>query len=66
MPKGREKGTNDLGEAMKVAVAVVSVGVAAGAALVLGMDQLMKRIFVRDSWPHEEWSDNQWAEEDLE
>ena len=60
--------TNDksLGSAMKVALAILGVGVAAGATLVVGMDQIMKRIFVNESWPTKEWEENDWAGEDLE
>ena len=57
---------NGLGAAIKVALAVLGIGVAAGATLVVGMDQIMKRIFVSDSWPQKEWSNNEWAQEDLE
>ena len=53
-------------DAVKVAFAILGVGVALGTALVISMDQLMKRIFVSDSWPEEEWSNNDWAGEDLE
>lgn len=60
---GRSLGTSD---AVKIAFAILGVGIAAGTCLVVGMDQLMKRIFVSDSWPEEEWSNNDWAEEDLE
>ncbi|MBP3815984.1 MAG: hypothetical protein J6H21_03865 [Firmicutes bacterium] len=57
---------NGLGSAMKVALAILGIGVAAGATLVVGMDQIMKRIFVSESWPSKEWGENDWAEEDLE
>ncbi len=55
-----------MGAAIKVALAVIGIGVAAGATLVVGMDQIMKRIFVSDSWPDKEWSNNEWAQEELE
>ena len=57
---------NGMGSALKVALAILGVGVAAGATLVVGMDQIMKRIFVNDSWPNKEWSSDDWAGEDLE
>lgn len=60
---GKALGTS---AAVKVAFAILGIGVTAGMALVIGMDQLMKRIFVNDAWPEEEWSNNDWAEEDLE
>ena len=61
--RGRNLGTSD---AAKVAFAIIGIGIAMGTALVIGMDQLMKRIFVSDAWPEEEWSNNDWAGEDLE
>ena len=57
---------NSAGDAIKVALAILGVGVAAGATLVVGMDQIMKRIFVNDSWPTKEWEDDDWAGEELE
>ncbi|MBO4235283.1 MAG: hypothetical protein J5928_02400 [Firmicutes bacterium] len=61
--QGRQISTSD---AVKVAFAIMGVGIAMGTALIISMDQLMKRIFVSDSWPEEEWSNNDWAGEDLE
>ena len=57
---------NGFGSALKIALAVVGVGVAAGATLVVGLDQIMKRLFVRDSWSGSEWEKDDWAGEDLE
>ena len=57
---------NGLGAALKVALAVLGVGVVAGTTLVVGMDQIMKRIFVNESWPNTEWENDDWAGEDLE
>ncbi len=59
---GRNRGS----AAAKVAMAVLGVGLVAGATVVIGMDQIMKKIFVNDDWPDEEWSGDDWAEEDLE
>lgn len=61
--RGRSVGATDVA---KVAFAILGIGVTCGMALVVGMDQLMKRIFVSDAWPEEEWSNNDWAGEDLE
>jgi len=61
--RGRNVGASDVA---KVTFAILGIGIAMGTALVIGMDQLMKRIFVSDSWPEEEWSNNDWAGEDLE
>lgn len=52
--------------AVKVVLAVVGIGLIAGTTLVLGMDRIMKTIFVNEDWPAEEWSNDDWAEEDLE
>lgn len=60
---GRNAGTSD---AIKVALAILGVGVVAGTTLVIGMDQIMKRLFVNEAWPESEWSNNDWAGEDLE
>ena len=60
--KGRSKGST----AAKVAIAVLGVGFVTGMTLVIGMDQVMKRIFVNEEWPNEEWSGDDWAEEELE
>lgn len=53
-------------EAIKVAMAIVGVGVVAGTTLVIGMNQIMKRIFVNDSWPEVDWTKDDWAQEELE
>ena len=60
---GKVAGASDVA---KIAFAILGIGITCGMALVIGMDQLMKRIFVSDSWPEEEWSNNDWAGEDLE
>ena len=52
--------------AVKAACAIVGIGVVAGTTLVIGMDRLMRKIFVGEDWPAEEWSNDDWAEEDLE
>ena len=52
--------------ALRAALAILGIGVAAGATLVLGMDQIMKRIFVSEPWPNAELEKNDWAGEDLE
>ena len=52
--------------ALKAAAAIVGVGMVAGTTLVLGMNKIMKDIFVNDEWPDEEWSSDNWADEDLD
>ena len=61
--KGRKTGTST---AAKAALAILGVGFVAGTTLVIGMDRIMKKIFVNEDWPDEEWSSDVWAEEDLE
>ena len=61
--KGRKTGTST---ATKAALAILGVGFVAGTTLVIGMDRIMKKIFVNEDWPDEEWSSDDWAEEDLE
>lgn len=61
--KGRKTGTST---AAKAALAVLGVGFVAGTTLVIGMDRIMKKIFVNEDWPDEEWSSDDWAEEELE
>lgn len=50
----------------KLQLAILGVGFVAGTTLVIGMDRIMKKIFVNEDWPDEEWSSDDWAEEDLE
>lgn len=52
--------------ATKMALAVLGIGLVAGTTIVIGMDKIMKKIFVNEDWPDEEWSSDDWAEEDLE
>ena len=57
---------NGMSAAMKTAMAIIGVGLVTGTTLVIGMDQIMKRLFVNDEWPESEWSSDDWAEEELE
>ncbi len=59
----RKKGVSTVA---KVALGILGVGFVTGTTLVLGMDRIMKKIFVNEDWPNEEWSADDWAEEDLE
>lgn len=61
--KGRRSGTST---AAKAALAILGIGFVAGTTLVVGIDRVMKKIFVNEDWPDEEWSSDDWAEEDLE
>ena len=61
-----ERKDNGLSAAAKVAVAILGVGIVAGTTLVIGMDRIMRKIFVNESWPDTEWTEDDWAEEELE
>jgi len=65
-PNEADKGRTTTSTAAKAALAVIGVGFVAGVTLVVGMDRIMKKIFVNEDWPDEEWSSDDWAEEDLE
>ena len=60
---GRDNGIKD---AVKIAAAIVGVGVVAGTTLVVGLDRIMRKIFVNESWPEVDWTKDDWAEEELE
>lgn len=53
-------------KALKTSLVVLGFGVAAGATIVVGLDRVMKKIFVNEDWPAEEWSNDDWAEEELD
>lgn len=52
-------------KALKTGLVVLGFG-AAGATIVVGLDRVMKKIFVNEDWPAEEWSNDDWAEEELD
>lgn len=61
-----DKGRKTTSTAAKVALGILGVGFVTGVTIVVGMDRIMKKIFVNEDWPDEEWSSDDWAEEDLE
>jgi hypothetical protein len=61
-----DNGRSGTSTAAKVALGVLGAGFVAGVTIVVGMDRIMKKIFVNEDWPDEEWSSDDWAEEDLE
>lgn len=68
---GMKKGKADTGKkqtsaAAKAALGILGVGLVAGSALVVGADRVMKKIFVNEDWPEEEWSSDDYAEEELD
>lgn len=66
-PNKADKGrTNGASAAAKAALGILGIGMVAGTALVVGMDRVMKKIFVNEEWPEEEWSSDSYAEEELD
>ncbi|MDD6042967.1 MAG: hypothetical protein PUB87_04340 [Eubacteriaceae bacterium] len=61
-----DQGRKSTSAAAKAALAILGVGFVAGTTLVVGLDRVMKKIFVDEKWPDEEWSSDDWAEEDLD
>lgn len=66
MAKKTETKTYGPSAAAKAALGILGIGMVAGTALVVGMDRVMKRIFVNEDWPEEEWSSDDYAEEELD
>ena len=61
-----KKNNNNASAAAKAALGILGIGMVAGTALVVGMDRVMKSIFVNEDWPEEEWSSDDYAEEELD
>lgn len=49
----------------KISLAIIGVGFIAGTTVVIGMEKIMKKIFINEDWPEEEWSNDNWTDEDL-
>lgn len=60
---GRKNGASAVA---KAALGILGVGFVAGTTLVVGVDKIMKKIFVNEDWPEEEWSADDYAEEELD
>ncbi len=61
--KPQKKG---MSTASKIALTVIGASFVVGVATVIGLDQIVRRVFVNDVWPDEEWSSDDWADEDLD
>jgi hypothetical protein len=64
--KTKAEQQNNASAAAKAALGILGIGMVAGTALVVGMDRVMKKIFVNEDWPEEEWSADDYAEEELD
>ena len=64
--KTKAEQQNNASAAAKAALGILGIGMVAGTALVVGMDRVMKKIFVNEDWPEEEWSSDDYAEEELD
>ena len=64
--KTKAEQQNNASAAAKAALGILGIGMVAGTALVVGMDRVMKSIFVNEDWPEEEWSADDYAEEELD
>ena len=53
-------------KALKASLAILGIGITAGTTLVIGLDRVMKKIFVDEKWPEKDWTNNDWAEEELD
>ena len=66
MSKESKKTNNSFSKVAKISLAILGVGFVASTALVIGMDRIMKKIFINEEWPEEEGSGEDWTDEDLE
>ncbi|MGN0708711.1 MAG: hypothetical protein ACI4LM_00555 [Anaerovoracaceae bacterium] len=64
--RDQEMERKGMSEAAKIALTIAGIGVVTGVTLVVGIDRIMKNIFVHENWPDEEWSSDDWAGEDLD
>ena len=69
-----------MSKAAKASLMILGIGIVTGTTLVIGLDRVMKKIFtlvigldrvmkkifVDEDWPSQEWTNDNWAEEDLE
>ena len=55
-----------MSKAAKASLMILGIGIVTGTTLVIGLDCVMKKIFVDENWPSQEWTNDNWAEEDLE
>lgn len=62
----RKESKTSISKVAKVSLGILGIGFIAGTALVIGMDRIMKKIFINEEWPEEEWGGEDWTDEDLE
>lgn len=56
---------NNSKKAGKIALAILGVGFVTGTTVVVGMNHLMKKIFVNEEWPQDEWTTEGINEDDI-
>lgn len=55
-----------LSSGAKVAIAVAGISIVTGIVMAVGIGTIVKTVFVNEDWGDEEWSGNDWAEEELD
>ena len=61
-----DTGMHKSSAAAKIALAAIGISVVAGTAIIVGVDRVIKKIFVNEELPDEEWSSDDWADEELD
>ena len=65
-PNKADTGRKKPSKAAKAALAILGIGFVAGTTVVVGMDRIMKKIFINEDWPDEEWAGEDLSEEDID
>ncbi|HKM28187.1 MAG TPA: hypothetical protein VJY37_00730 [Anaerovoracaceae bacterium] len=60
---GRKGG---MSKAAKASLAIIGIGFVAGTTIVIGVDRIMKKIFINEEWPDEDWTNDDWAGEEID
>lgn len=57
---------NGMSKAAKVSLAIIGIGFVTGTTIVIGIDKIMKKIFINEEWPDEDWTNDDWAGEEID